>query len=108
MSPRASGRVLVRSFCVRAGFDISFILKNKGKCGKKEKRLRKAREVRREGGFRVYAPTALSRFRSHRSLMVHPAPRMINAPVPKRRIYFRGTDGGTFSAYDAMVIDQAN
>ena len=55
-----------------------------------------------------YAPTALSRFRSHRSLMVHPAPRMINAPVPKRRMYFRGTDGGTLSAYDAMVIDQAN
>jgi hypothetical protein len=33
---------------------------------------------------------------------------MINAPVPKRRMYFRGTDGGTLSAYDAMVIDQAN
>ena len=33
---------------------------------------------------------------------------MINAPVPKRRIYFRGTEGGTLSAYDAMVIDQAN
>lgn len=40
--------------------------------------------------------------------MVHPAPRMINAPVPKRRMYFRGTTGGTLSAYDAMVIDQAN
>jgi hypothetical protein len=50
----------------------------------------------------------LSRFRSHRSLMVHPAPRMINAPVPNRMVYFRGTDGGALSAYEAMVIDQAN
>ena len=73
---------------------------------KKRSRLRKTREgrdlVERD------APTALSRFRSHRSLIMHPAPRMINAPVPKRRMYFRGTDGGTLCAYDAMVIDQAN
>lgn len=40
--------------------------------------------------------------------MVHPAPRMINAPVPNRMVYFRGTDGGALSAYEAMVIDQAN
>lgn len=40
--------------------------------------------------------------------MVHPAPRMINAPVPKRTMYFRGTDGGALSANEAMVIDQAN
>ncbi len=53
------------------------------------------------------APTALSRFLSQRSLIVHPAPRIINAPVPKSAMYFRGTDGGASSAYEAMVIDQA-
>ena len=62
----------------------------------------------REEDLERNAPTALSRFRSHRSLIVHPAPRMINAPVPKRKMYFRGTDGGTLCAYVAMVIDQAN
>jgi len=40
--------------------------------------------------------------------MVHPAPRMINAPVPKSRMYFRGTGAGALSAYEAIVIDQAN
>ena len=53
------------------------------------------------------APTALSKFRSHRSLMVHPAPRMMNAPAPNRAMYFRGTDGGALCANEAMVIDQA-
>ena len=43
-------------------------------------------------------PTALSRFRSHRSLIVHPAPRIIRAPVPNRAMYVRGTDGGALSA----------
>lgn len=52
-------------------------------------------------------PTAVSKFRSHRSLIVHPAPRIINAPVPNRVMYVRGTDGGALSAYEAMVIDQA-
>jgi hypothetical protein len=59
------------------------------------------------GGGPACAPTALSRFLSQRSLIVHPAPRMINAPVPKSAMYFRGTDGGASSAYEAMVIDQA-
>jgi hypothetical protein len=31
---------------------------------------------------------------------------MINAPVPNRAMYFRGTDGGALSANEAMVIDQ--
>jgi hypothetical protein len=53
------------------------------------------------------SPIAVSKFRSHRSLMVHPAPRMIKAPVPNRVMYVRGTDGGALSAYEAMVIDQA-
>ena len=55
----------------------------------------------------AYVPTALSRFRSHKSLMVHPAPRIIRAPVPNRMVYFRGMDGGALDAYEAMVIDQA-
>lgn len=32
----------------------------------------------------------------------------MNAPAPKRAMYFRGTDGGTLCANEAMVIDQAN
>ena len=40
--------------------------------------------------------------------MMHPAPRMISAPVPNRRVYFSGTDGGALSANEAMVIDQTN
>ena len=39
--------------------------------------------------------------------MVHPAPRMMSAPVPNRSMYFSGTDGGALSAYEAIVIDQA-
>jgi hypothetical protein len=53
------------------------------------------------------SPTAVSKFRSHRSLMVHPAPRIIKAPVPNRVMYVRGTDGGALRAYEAIVIDQA-
>lgn len=63
------------------------------------------------GGTRIRSPsgvpTALSRFRSHRSLIVHPAPRITRAPVPNRAMYVRGTDGGALSAYEAMVMDQA-
>ena len=55
----------------------------------------------------TYVPTALSRFRSQRSLIVQPAPRMMSAPVPNRSVYLSGTDGGALSAYEAIVIDQA-
>jgi len=40
-------------------------------------------------------------------LIVHPAPRIIRAPVPNRAMYVRGTDGGALTAYEAMVMDQA-
>ena len=53
------------------------------------------------------SPTPLSRFRSHISLIVHPAPRMTNAPTPKRLRYIRGVVIGRPSAYEAIVIDQA-
>ena len=48
--------------------------------------------------YRVSVPTALSSLRSHRSFIVHPAPRIINAPMPKRLMNVRGTLGGALSA----------
>jgi len=53
------------------------------------------------------SPTPLSKFRSHMSLIVHPAPRITNAPTPKRLKYARGVVIGRLSAYEAIVIDQA-
>ena len=53
------------------------------------------------------SPTPLSKFRSHISLIVHPAPRITNAPIPKRLRYVKGVVTGRLSAYDAIVIDQA-
>ncbi len=32
---------------------------------------------------------------------------MMSAPVPNRRMYLNGTDGGALRAYEDMVIDQA-
>ena len=93
MSFRASGRVFVRSVWTSSTAQGQYKLVRVG--------------TGREGGANRDVPTAVSKFRSHRSLMVHPAPRIIKAPVPNRVMYVRGTDGGALSAYEAMVIDQA-
>ena len=44
------------------------------------------------------APTALSRFLSHMSLIVQPAPRMTSAPRPNRLMYVSGAVYGSSSA----------
>lgn len=54
-----------------------------------------------------HAPTALSRFRSHMSLIVQPAPRMTSAPRPKSAVAASGAVYGSCSAWAAMVIDHA-
>ena len=41
------------------------------------------------------------------SLMVHPAPLMMNAPIPNRLRYVKGVVIGRLSVYEAIVIDQA-
>lgn len=52
-------------------------------------------------------PTPLSKFRSHISLIVHPAPRMTNAPIPNKVRYVKGVVMGRCNAVEAIVIDQA-
>ena len=59
------------------------------------------------GGNAWNLPTALSRFLSHISLIVHPAPRIISAPAPKSPRYVKGVDMGVSRAKAAIVIDQA-
>jgi len=54
-----------------------------------------------------HVPTPLSKFRSHISLIVHPAPRMTNAPMPNKVRYVKGVVMGRCNAVEAIVIDQA-
>lgn len=53
------------------------------------------------------APTCLSILRSHMSLIVHPAPRMSRAPVPKRAVYQMGVETGAAMSVEARMMDQA-
>jgi hypothetical protein len=53
------------------------------------------------------SPTDLSKFLSHMSLIVQPAPLITSAPIPHRLIYVKGTLGGRCRAYEAMAIDHA-
>lgn len=50
------------------------------------------------GAYVDYAPTLLSRFLSHMSLIVHPAPRITSAPMPNRLRYVSGTVRGVCRA----------
>ena len=49
----------------------------------------------------------MSKSRSAISFIVHPADRMISAPIPKRLMYVKGVVNGACTAYEAIVIDQA-
>ena len=53
------------------------------------------------------SPMPLSIFRSHISSIVHPAPRMTNAPILKRVRYDNGVVIGRCNAQEATIIDQA-
>jgi hypothetical protein len=48
--------------------------------------------------------TRLSRFLSHRSLIVHPAPRITTAPTPKRPSMEKSWEGGRCACAEANVI----
>ena len=54
-----------------------------------------------------HVPTPLSKFLSHISLMVHPAPRITRAPSPNRLKYVNGVVNGVSKAYAAIVMDHA-
>lgn len=98
-------RKISACFCVRSPLasGLSFVLSDspsKAKGTIKEPAMKNER-------MEMIAPTDLSRFLSHISLMVQPAPLMMRAPTPNSPVYHKHSVSGAWDANEAIVIDQA-